>query len=87
MLRKQAATYGLQWDKYLHGVLWIYRNTLRDSTHEKPSFLLFGMDYRQPMEAAFLPSTSTDVTVVKDYREELIKALSSAKQCATESIQ
>ena len=64
-----------------HGVLWAYRNTPHDSTHEKPSFLLFGMDCRQPMEAAFLPSTSTDVTVVNDYREELVKVLSSIRQC------
>ena len=27
MLRKQAATYGLQWDKFLSGVVWAYRNT------------------------------------------------------------
>ena len=83
MLRKQAVTYGLQWDKYLHGALWTYRNTPHDS-----SFLLFEMDHRQPMEAAFLPLTPTDTTVViNDYREELIKVLSSARQCAVESIQ
>ena len=44
MLRKQAATYGLQWDKYIYGVLWAYRNTPHEATLEKPSFLLFGMD-------------------------------------------
>ena len=80
MLRKQAATYGLQWDKYLHGVLWAYRNTPHESTLEKPSFLLFGMDCRQPTEAAFMPQTSMDPVVVSDYREELVKVLSSARQ-------
>jgi len=40
------------------------------------------------MEAAFLPLTPTDTTVViNDCREELIKVLSSARQCAAESIQ
>ena len=81
MLRKQAAIYGLQWDNYLHGVLWAYRNTPNDATHEKPSFLLFGMDCRQPIEAALLPQTPTNELVVSDYREELVKVLSSARQC------
>ena len=44
MLCKHAARFGLQWDRYLSGVLWAYRNTPHDSTGEKPSFLLFGMD-------------------------------------------
>lgn len=87
MLRKQAATYGLQWDKYLHGVLWAYRNTPHESTQEKPSFLLFGMDVRQPTEAAFMPPTPTSSVVVSDFREELVKVLSSARQCAAETIQ
>ena len=87
MLRKQAATHGLQWDKYLYGVLWAYRNTPHESTLEKPSFLLFGMDCRQPTEAAFIPPTPTDPLIVCDYREELIKVLSSARQCAAEAIQ
>ena len=60
MLRKQAATYGLQWDKYLHGVLWAYRNTPHESTLEKPSFLLFGLGCRHPTEATFMPQTLMD---------------------------
>ena len=87
MLRKQAATHGLQWDKYLYGVLWAYRNTPHESTLKKPSFLLFGMDCRQPTETAFVPPTPTDALIVCDYREELVKALSSARQCAAEAIQ
>ena len=27
MLRKQAATYGVQWDQYMYEVLWAYHNT------------------------------------------------------------
>ena len=37
MLRKQAAKFGMQWDKYLSGVLWAYRNTPHSTTGEKPS--------------------------------------------------
>jgi hypothetical protein len=44
MLRKHATKIGNQWDKYLHGVLWAYRNIPHESTGEKPSFLLFGHD-------------------------------------------
>ena len=87
MLRKHAAKFGLQWDKYLHGVLWAYRNTPHDSTLEKPSFLLYGMDCRYPTEAALMPPSPIEPTDVSDYREELILALSSARQLAAEAIQ
>ena len=87
MLRKQAATHGLQWDKYLYGVLWAYRNTPHESTLEKPSFLLFGMDCRQPTEAAFMPPTPTGSLIMCDYRQELVKVLTSARQCAVKTIQ
>jgi len=52
MSRKQAATYGVQWDQYMYGVLWPYHNTQHNLTGEKPSYLLFGMDCRSPTEAA-----------------------------------
>ena len=35
ILRKHAARFGAQWDRYLPGVLWAYRNTPHDSTGEK----------------------------------------------------
>ena len=54
-LRKHAVKFGVQWDRYLSGVLWAYRNTPHESTGEKPSFLLFGIDCRTPTEAALLP--------------------------------
>ena len=46
ILRKHAATYGSQWDCYLYGVLYAYRNVPHDSTGEKPSYLLYGVDCR-----------------------------------------
>ena len=44
MIRKHIAKFGSQWDKYLAGVVWAYRNTPHEATQEKPSmtFLLFG---------------------------------------------
>ena len=87
ILRKHAATFGNQWDRYLPGVLWAYRNTPHESTGEKPSFLLFGMDCRTPTEAAYLPPSSLRPADVSDYREELILSLSLARKLAAESIQ
>ena len=49
MLRKHAARYGYQWDRYLR-LLWAYSNTPHESTKEKPSFLLFGIDLQSPTE-------------------------------------
>lgn len=86
MLRKQAARYGNQWDRFLPGVLWAYRNTPHESTGEKPSFLLFGVDLRFPTEAALLPTSGLKWTDTDDYREEMISSLSSARSIATQSI-
>ena len=87
MLRKHALHYGVQWDTYLSAVLWAYRNTPHDSTGEKPSFLMFGVDVRTPTEAAFLPPSQVSATVPSDYRQEVIQALSHARQLAALSIQ
>ena len=57
-LRKHAATYETQWDKYLSGILFAYRNVPHDSTGEKPSYLLFGTDCRTPTEAVLLKPSS-----------------------------
>ena len=48
--RTLKTTFGNQWDRYLSGVLWAYRNTPHESTGEKPSFLLFGIGCRTPAE-------------------------------------
>ena len=79
MLRKHAVKFGPQWDKFLPGVLWAYRNTPHEATKEKPSFLMFGLDLRTPTEAALLPASPLEPTDVEDYREELILSLSSAR--------
>ena len=86
MLRKQAATLGPQWDRYLSGLLWTYQNTPHEATEEKPSFLLFGIDCRIPTEAALLPPKPVEPTTVPDYRKQVILSLSTARKLAVESI-
>ena len=86
MIRKHVAKFGAQWDTYLHGLVWAYRNTPHDSTDEKPSFLLFGIDCRYPTEAALLPPTTCDPALVEDYREELVLSLSHARNLAVETL-
>ena len=79
MLRKHASKFGSQWDRYLPGVLWAYRNVPHDSTGEKPSFLLLGIDCRTPTEAALLPPNELEATEVSDYKE-VILSLSVARK-------
>ena len=87
ILRKHAAKFGCQWDRFLPGILWAYRNTPHTSTGEKPSFLLYGVDCRSPTEAAFLPTTEVHPMEASDYREELMLSLSSARQLTASCIQ
>ena len=86
MLRKHTVKFGKQWDQFLPGVLWAYRNTLHDSTLEKPSFLLFGVDLRSPTEAALLPPRDFEGADLTDYWEELVLSLSSAREHAVSSV-
>ena len=84
MFRKHAADFRVQWDRYLPGVLWAYRNTPHDLTGEKPSFLLYGVDCRYPAEAALLPPTPIKPVAVEDYREELVLILGQGCRCYPE---
>ena len=86
MLRKHASVHGNQWDRYLSGVLFAYRNTPHESTKEKPSFLLFGFDCRSPTEAAYLPPDSLQDINITDYRQELMVSLTSARELAIQNI-
>ena len=86
MLRKHAARFGNQWDEYLSAALWAYCNTPHETTGEKPSFLLFGLDCRSPTEAALLPTSALEPTDISDYREEMMLSLSSARNLAVKSI-
>ena len=86
MLWKHTAKFGKQWDQFLPGVLWVYRNTPYDSTLEKPSFLLFRVDLRSPAEAALLPPRDLEGADLSDYQEELMLSLSSAHEHAVSSV-
>jgi len=86
MLRKRAAQFGNQWDQHLPALLWAYRNAPHDTTGEKPSFLLFGWDCRSPPEAALLPVSGVEPSDIRDYREELVLSLSSARETALKAI-
>ena len=88
MLRKHVEKHGKQWDTTLHGFLWAYRNTPHDSTGEKPSFLLFGVDLRSPAEATLLPAEEPDASKpMTKYREYLAMTLIDAREQAALSIQ
>ena len=87
MLRKFADKFGTQWDKYLSGLLWAYRNTPHESTGEKPSFLLLGIDCCSPSESALSPPSQLEPTDITDYREELTLSLSTARKLAALQIQ
>ena len=86
MLWKHAARFGRQWDQYHSGILWSYRKTSHESTNEKPSFLLLGIDCKSPTEAAFKPEATLHLTDVSDYREEMMLSLTSARGLACECI-
>ena len=85
-LRKHATTYGCQWDQYLSGVLFAYRNIPHDSTGEKPSYLLFGLDCKMPSESAYLQPSPVQVTDTQDYRQELTMSLATAQDIAAKAI-
>ena len=87
MVPKHAEDFGKQWDRYLPGLLWAYRNTPHKSTGERPSFLLFSVDCRSPSEASLLPPSTLQPTDVDDYQEELVLSLSAARSIASLCIQ
>ena len=87
MIRKHVTDFGKQWDQYLPGLLWAYRNTPHESTGEKPSYLLFGIDCRSPTEACLMPPNGLRPVDIEDYREELTLSLSSARITTAESVQ
>jgi hypothetical protein len=86
MIRKQVDRFGKQWDRFLSGLLWSYRNTPHETTGEKPSYLLFGFDCRSPSEASYLPNTPIEATELEDYREQLALSLTSARELAADTM-
>ena len=84
ILRKHAAWFGPQWDYYLSGVLWAYCNMPHEAMGEKSLLMVF--DCRSPTEAALLPLLLFEAGSISEYRDEVILALSSARELAVESI-
>ena len=68
-------------------VLWTYKKTPHEPTAEKPLFLLFGIHYRTPTEAAYLWPSSVQPDAVNDYKEELMLSPSSAREITAANIQ
>ena len=89
MLQKHAASFGKQkqWDQYLPGLLWAYRNTPHTFTGEEILFLLFGIDCRSTIESSYLPTSKISQTDVSDYCQELMHSLSLARELAAGRIQ
>ncbi len=85
MFRKHTAQFGKQWDQFLPGVLGMYGNTPHDTTLEKPSLLLFGVDLRSPTEVALLPPHDLERADLSDFREEFVLSLSLAREHAVSS--
>ena len=86
ILYKNVTTYGNQWDCYLYGILYAYRNVPHESTGEKRLCFLFGMSCRTPSEAAYIPPARMQLTDIGDYREEVTLVLSSVRENAAKSI-
>ena len=85
MPRKHTVKFGKQWNQFLPGALWAYRNTPHDFTLEKLLFLLIGVDLRSPGEATLLPPCELQRADLSDYWE-LVLSLSSASKRAVSSV-
>jgi len=66
MLRKHVSRFGTQWDQRSSGVLWAYRIMPHDTTGEKPSYLLFGIDSWSPTKAELAPPAERDPVSLAD---------------------
>ena len=83
MLCKHSTKFGAEWDTYLPGAIWAYRNTPHTFTGENPFiFYQFGYDCRSPNEAALLPATSHELVDISYYHKELVVMLSTARKMA-----
>ena len=86
VLSKYVATDGYQWDQYLSGVLFAYRNIPHELTGEKPSYLHIGLNCRKPLESAYLQLSPVQVTDIQEYHQESTMLLATARDIATEAI-
>ena len=87
ILKKHVEKFGMQWDKHIPRIMWVYHNTPHQSTGEKPSYLLFGFDCRSPTEVSLLSTSPDNEVNITDYRRELILSLKHTGELAATSIQ
>ena len=79
MLRKQVAEHGTQWDRYIHGVVWVYCNTPDSSTRENPPtcYLVWIVILQQRVPFCHLNLTGT-----LKYQTEFVATLSLTRALA-----
>jgi len=83
--QKHGTTYGNQWEQYLFGALYSYRNTPMSQWEENLHIASLGLIAKLSWKLHFYHfPNSTNVT---DYREEFTQALSTARNTAVASIQ
>ena len=89
MIAKHAKQFGMDWDKYLHHLLFAYRTKPHESTGESPFYLLYGRDARIPTATALHAAPTLHMLDVADYRTKLVTGLSmawnSAHTCITKA--
>ena len=86
MLRKHVEDFGWQWDRYPPGHLRTYHNSPHQSTDERSSFLVFGVDCHSPSEDSLMPPSVAKPRKFDDCREELVPSLSTARSNAVPCI-
>ena len=78
MIAKHAKQFGMDWDKYLHHLLFAYRTKPHESTGESSFYLLYGRDAQIPTATAVHASLTLHMLDIADYRTELVTSLSMA---------
>ena len=78
MIAKHAKQFGMDWDKYLHHLLFAYGKKPHESTGEFPFYLLYGRDAQIPTKAALNILPTLHMLDAADYRTELVTGLTTA---------
>ena len=86
MLAKTVEKGGRDWDTRLPYVLFAYRASPQESSHESPFFLLHGRDPRLPTEVALTPPPPRTEVDLMEYKAELRVRLSEAWTLAQQNI-
>ena len=88
-VRAAADQIGSQWDTALGAILLAYRSVPHSSTGESPSYLVYGVDLRLPIESAYLsddPQVRIHAAESEDFIKEVQLSLSLARERAQSAI-